>query len=344
MQKAGLFAVLRSQSPGAWAEVVRRVAYVPTAYTETMMDYQKAYVFGAGMEMRDYSLILYHDKRPAGVWPLCLRKRDVWELGSNEGPVLPPLYISSLGPRSIKSQTTACLNFLEELGHVADITAWQGIEPFVPVQALSEWHCQVMRRGAEAEIRHSLYVDLSMELSTIKSCFRKSYRALINSGSKLWQVGILIEADASRWKEFRELHSRVAGRATRPLETWDRQLESIKEGASFLVYLKNEQNRMVGGGYFQISRDEGIYAVAAYDRDLFDKPLGHVVQYHAIQEMQRRGLKWYCIGTRLYPSDQPAPTAKELAISEFKEGFATHYFVRFMLSCPLSSASASTQD
>ena len=38
--------------------------------------------------------------------------------------------------------------------------------------------------------------------------------------------------------------------------------------------------------------------------------------------------QWYEIGRRCYPIDRIKPTEKELSISHFKEGFATHKFVK----------------
>jgi len=133
------------------------------------------------------------------------------------------------------------------------------------------------------------------------------------------------------WDEFRLLHLAVAGRATRSLQSWDAQLQAIAAQAAFLVYLRDPDGRMVGGGLFHISRDEGLYAVAAYDRALFDKPLGHVVQYQAILEMKNRHLRWYKLGSRVFPVDEPPPSAKELSIAEFKQGFASHVFPRIEL-------------
>ena len=337
-ERSGLHAVPRSQSAIAWAKVMEEIPYVSVAYTEAMMDYQRAYCMGAGMEVQDLSLILYHDNRPAGVWPLCLRKKDDWELGSNEGPVLPPLFVRSLVPKSAKHQSAACLDLLNELGQMVGATSWRAIEPHTGVQALNEWHCQAMRSGATAEVRHGLYVDLTRDIVSIKSCFRKSYKALITTGYKLYQVSLLDHADEQVWDEFRELHRRVAGRVTRSAESWNLQHQAVDSGSAFLVYLRDAEQRMVGGSLFHVSRDEGLYAVAAYDRTMFDKPVGHVVQYHAIQEMQKRGLKWYCLGTRFYPMDRPTPTPKEIAIAEFKEGFATDYFPCFLFSCPLRKA------
>ena len=83
---------------------------------------------------------------------------------------------------------------------------------------------------------------------------------------------------------------------------------------------------MVGGGLFSFTSDEGLYVVGAYDRSLLDKPLGHVVQYRAIEELKKRDVKWCKIGTRPYSSNAPTPTDKEISIANFKQGFATWHF------------------
>ena len=47
---------------------------------------------------------------------------------------------------------------------------------------------------------------------------------------------------------------------------------------------------MVGGALIVCSANESRYEIAAYDRDLFDKPLGHLVQFKAIEESKKEVL------------------------------------------------------
>lgn len=82
-----------------------------------------------------------------------------------------------------------------------------------------------------------------------------------------------------------------------------------------------EDNRMVGSGFFQHSRDEGYYAVAVFDRDLFDKPLGHMVQQIAIDHMKSLGLRWYKLGERPYLHNSKIATEKEVNIAILKKDF-----------------------
>ena len=48
------------------------------------------------------------------------------------------------------------------------------------------------------------------------------------------------------WSDFRTLHKHVAGRVTRPIESWDIQKNAIKAGDAFLVYVSNSEGKMVG--------------------------------------------------------------------------------------------------
>ena len=146
--------------------------------------------------------------------------------------------------------------------------------------------------------------------------------------SKVLGSGEIRQCD---WVEFKQLHYIAAGnRQTRSDKSWDVQFSQILDGNAFLVALHDQQRRMVGGGFFTFTIDQGMYSVAAYDRSKFDKPLGHLVQWLAIKEFKRLGMKSYILGDRPYPSDTPTPTDKEINIGLFKEGFATAIRPRFV--------------
>jgi FemAB family protein len=176
-----------------------------------------------------------------------------------------------------------------------------------------------------------MFVDLSLDLGEIKSRFRKSFKSLITTGYKLWSVGVLNSPRPQVWNQFRALHRSVAGRATRSESSWDLQYRAIIEGDGLLIHLHDTNGNMVGGAFFNTTRDEGYYSVGAYERKLFDKPVGHLAQYHAISEMSRLGMRWYRIGMRPYPETVPTPTAKQMSIADFKQGFSTHLFPAYRI-------------
>jgi len=345
LAEAGLQAELRNQNAENWSAVVQKCVYVPVAYTEVMINYQLVFLESQGWELMDLSVVLFHDHQPRGIWPLCVRKKNnILVIGSNEGAVLPPLFVQDLAAISIKSQITACLNFLDCLSRLLGCVGYDSLIPFRDERGIGEWQNQLLFRGAKMSVRQGLWVDMTWDLAQIKASFRKSYKSLINAESGQWSLHYLTEADLSIWYEFRDFHRWVAGRITRSNESWDRQLEAIRAGAAFLVFLRDMTGRMIGGSFFHVSRDEALYAVAAFDRNLPDLPLGHVVQYAAIQELLRRKLKWYYLGTRCYPQDVPPPTSKEVNVTVFKEGFATHRFPEFNVTYVLSAVGAYKKD
>lgn len=328
-----LHARIRSDCGTQWQETAQRLAYLPVSYSPAMIDYQLAYWSGNGMPSIDISLVLVHDNRPCGIWPLTATydPKGNWRIGSSGGPVMPPLFASGLARKSIKSVTAGCLAFLDRICRLNGQFDIDFVEAHAGIDGLSEWHDRLMQAGVRAELRHDLFLDLSPSMAEIKSMFRKSYKALITSGGKLWKIGVATVADPDLWDEFRLLHRTVSGRVTRSEESWRSQHDAIASGDAFFVHLRDVEGRMVGGGLFHTTAHEGLYAIGAYDRSLFDKPLGHVVQYHAIEEMRRRGVRWYKLGIRYYPGETPLPSDKEITISNFKQGFSSHLFPRYLL-------------
>jgi FemAB family protein len=326
--QAGLQVRLRSSSPQDWDSVLNHLAYAPVAYSGPMLDYYLAYAQGQQGDASDVSAILLNDGRECGLWPLSLTATAI---GSNGGALLPPLFVANLPDTTCKRITLQCLDFLDGYLRGHGISGWASSEGFTGGFGLSEWHDRAMKRNCTVALKHELFVDLSLDLGVIKSGMRKSYRSLISAGQRLWKVAMLTEANESVWAEFRALHALAAGGVTRPARTWELQHAAVGSGSAFLVYLRDSAERMVGAGLFHVTRDESLYGVGAYDRSLFDKPLGHVVQFRAIQELRDRSIRWHKLGARSYPSDQPPPTPKELTISDFKHGFATHVFPRYEL-------------
>jgi FemAB family protein len=331
---AGVPAVVRRDDAGRWDRTLQALPYIPVAYSSASIDYQLAYQVGHGGDWWDTSLILHHNSRPCGVWPMSFSVKDGNAAITSHGlPVLPPLFVKELPARSRANVVKQCLSLFEALCRAGGVAHPESAESFAaqPESGFSEWHEQSMHKGAIATCRHELFVDLSLEMETIKARFRKSYKSLVTSGTRLWKTGVMSAADPALWESFHALHLHVAGRATRSVGTWELQHRAIVDGHAFLVHLHDDHGRLVGGGFFSMTRDEGAYSVAAYDRSLFEKPLGHVVQYRAIEEMRRRGLRWYKIGARPFRGELPTPTEKELSIAEFKHGFATHLFPQYDL-------------
>lgn len=310
-----------------WNFVCRSAENTPASFTETWTRYFEAYLSTASNPVQSLASVLYCDAKPIAVWPLYLHFRDgAWHFGSCGQPVAPPLFLPGVGERTEKEFIDLALLALCSTGQVLGISEWVGDE--ICFGTTSLWHRKLAEAGAKMEVGHELYLDLRPELATIRACFRKSYRSLINQGTRLWALELTDRNCAAAMSEFRTLHAAAAGRITRSEESWRLQEQAIEKGEAFLVSIRDAQKQMVGGGLFGLSRAQGHYAVGAYDRSLFDKPLGHIVQMRAIEYLKEKGATWYRIGARPYPSADPRPDEKELSIAYYKEGFASHSFLR----------------
>lgn len=322
----------RINKSGDWEKVLENSNYIPFSYTQPFLEYQLAYQRGQGGNWYDISLIFYWDNQPVAAWPLSYTQDNEKKSISSAGmEVMPPIFANNVSSNSVKKVVKACINFVTRLEQNEQVDNQNIVEFLNAANGLSLWYQLWMAQGAKRKVKDELYLYLNQSIVEIKSHLRKRYKSFINKGAENWNLHVLKEGDLNVWEAYRQLHYHVAGKVTRSKESWDIQLHQIEKGDGFLVYLTNDEEKMVGGGFFNVSRDEGIYAVGAYDRSLFDMPLGHVVQYYAIQEMQARGIQWYKIGERCYQSDLPEPTEKEISIADFKQGFASHLYPKFIL-------------
>jgi hypothetical protein len=177
----------------------------------------------------DISLVLTHDNRPCGIWPLSATSdhKGNWRIGSNGGLVIPPLFASDLPRKAIKSVTASCLEFLDGVCHLNGQSDTAIVEAYAGIEGLSVWHDRLIQAGARVVLRHDLFLDLSPSIAEIKSRLRKSYKSLITSGGKLWKVKLVTAADSALWEEFRLLHYAIAGRVTRSEESWRFQHDAV---------------------------------------------------------------------------------------------------------------------
>ena len=329
-----------------WNESLSQLTYKPIELTSEMIDYQHAYMAEINSEIIDLSFIILSGGKTCGLWLLTASKTDSqWTLTSCGQPVVAPIFFDST-PRKLEkrfcSNAMAFFCNILDLGFKGPLATQQGPVGGGKDVLCTEWYRQAMQHEAIVSVGHDLYVDLTLPLEEIRSHFRKSYKPFINKGLREWNHSIFSSEniDKKSWEEFRNLHKTVSGKVTRGEITWDAQFEMIKSGKAFLVLLRDlKSDKLVGGGFFQYTQDEGIYSVSAFDRSLFDKPLGHVVQQLTIEHMKSMGLRWYRLGERQYLHCDNGVTKKEVDISMFKEGFSTIMRCRLNLILPPSNNS-----
>ncbi len=177
--------------------------------------------------------------------------------------------------------------------------------------------------GGKATARFTQVIDLSAPETQLRSQIRKSYKSLLNWGNKTLAIRLLdhCTATATAMEQFRQLHIEVAGRETRSARSWDLLLEMIHQREAFMLAGELE-GQFVTAALFLNSPKYCLYGVSASKRELFEKPLGHIVLWTAILQAKKIGCHFFETGGQLFPRHGiPQPTAKELNISGFKKGF-----------------------
>jgi FemAB family protein len=319
-----------------WDQCLTAMDDQPVGYARAHAAYQHAYFSAAFPDYSPLDCLICWQGKPIGIWLLAfIGTADKPRLSSNlngSAGVAPPLI-----PRNLPEKTSkaAARQWMTLLGQCAALFGVETVRLLCPATgALVAWQRLAMENGAQLSGTYRAIVDLTLSEEAYHRRLRKSYKALINAARQHWQVRVDTTGDEKSFQSFEALHLEIAGRRTRPEESWKIQFESIVSQDAFAVYLEDQSEKLVGASLFNKSRDEVIYAVGVYDRRLFDKPLAHLSLYSAIRHSRNLGARAFILGERPYPGDRPEPTEKELQIAFFKEGFATELPLAPTLSIP----------
>jgi len=300
-------------------------------YSLLDLEYSRAYT--SSSEFVDMSFLIENGGRAVLVFVASLRNiGGINELSAFGRPVF---FVEDV------SQTRETLKHAHRMfkGEIARILSQHKISKMQYVDYLADAHLsplsvQLMDLGAIAGPHFSQIVDLTLPEENIRRETRKSYKSLINWGTKnldlrVWDSGSTSEA---RMEEFQRLHVEVAGKETRSAETWAVQHRQVMAREAYVIagYLSG---RLVTAALFLHNEVTCYYGVSASDRKLFDKPMAHAVIWLGISHAKLLGCRFFEVGEQLYPKQKhPVPSEKELGISKFKRGFGGETCARIHVS------------
>ena len=314
-----------------WGKILDNTDSNPSVYH--LLSKVRYYVaFFSPYNAINLSMVLHEHDQAVGVMPLMMHKNknNKWILSSNGIEIVEPIFHKKVVSKSRKKIGKKVFNLILNISRELKIKRCQ----FVNMEyfKLSEWYVNLLELAEETFNTHHLLVDLSLSIEEIRASFRTSCKQSIKQGFREWNVQVHESVSKEKFDNFRLLHRTVAKKTTRPIQSWNIQKQEIDDGISFIVSVSDQQNSLVGVGLFNCSKTLGVYESGVYKRELFNKPLGHPVQMRAIETLKEKGLNWYELGQKFLKIDKFSPTEKELSISHFKEGFATHVIARQHLS------------
>ncbi len=328
----------RSKNLNIWNSLLEESNYIPYLYTNSSFKYQEEYRRIYITNYTDLSSIINFNGENIGLLPLAICQiGGKWIIfsqsyfnGQEEPPPLNnPIFIN-VSEKIRKKVSFNILKIINQLSQILEIKELCSTDNFNGTQTLSSWHLSLMNFGFKSSILYELCIDLSQDINTIKSKFRKSYKSLIKEEKYNLKTLVMKKSELEVWSEFKKMHFVSAGRMTRSDDSWEIHLEDIINDCGLLIYVRDSLGVFLGGGFFNYTRDEAIYAVAAYDRNSFHLPIGHLVQFKAIKELKKKGIKWYKIGHLPFEGDELTPSKKYSNIGKFKKGFATDIFPKYI--------------
>lgn len=171
------------------------------------------------------------------------------------------------------------------------------------------------------ELGEVAWADLSLPESGLRGAMRKSYKSLVNWGLRHMTFTLVDRSrpDQDAFREMRDFHRTVAGRATRSDRTWDLQFEMIQAGEAYAL-LGRLEGRLAAATYVSHGSRIACYGVGVYDRALMGAgtPVGHASLFRAILHARGLGLREFHLGEVGTTGD-----GKLDNIALFKKGFAT---------------------
>lgn len=203
-------------------------------------------------------------------------------------------------------------------------------------QALSVTGAEAFRRYGAPACRLNAVIDLSLAEETIRGQMRESYKSLINQIRRdMTFVALTREnADKKLFDDFRLFHLKVAGKQTRPVESWEAQYEMVAAGCAEVVLGYISPHGLVSSALFTDFGEVTTYAVAVYDRELFaNRSLAHANVYEGIVRAKQRQQIRFLLG------DVPARgtvSEKEYSIGTFKKGFCDRPDIHIHWAIPVT--------
>jgi hypothetical protein len=129
--------------------------------------------------------------------------------------------------------------------------------------------------------------------------------------------------------KFRDDYYRIAGKVTRPSETFDNLYEFIKNDMGILLEAIYKENT-IGYIYIVFYKKYAYYLMSCTDDNYKELNVSHFLQWNVIRFLKNRGIEYYELGEQYFaPNLIYQVTDKLRNISLFKRGFGGNMFFQY---------------
>jgi hypothetical protein len=179
-------------------------------------------------------------------------------------------------------------------------------------------------------------IDLTQSDEILFAAMRSGHRQQVRWGERNMTLLHVNKSNPDRapFEKFRALHAEVAGRITRPSQSWDEMFELVRTGNGNLV-LSVHEGKILGGTLVLDADGSAYYSSGAYLRNHFDKPLTHYPLFASAIQARARGNHSFVLG-EIGQSNQTVPD-KERSIGQFKAGFTSDARASLVWTIPVGA-------
>lgn len=166
-------------------------------------------------------------------------------------------------------------------------------------------------------------INIKQPIEKLKNGLRHGHRSDIDRANKILKSQVFDKKNITKeiFNSYSNLHSKAAGRITRPKKTFDIMYSLIEKRNAFLIGAKKD-NIFVGFSYFFVYKNNVYYGSSCTDPISDKLPVSHFIQWAAIEEMQNKKFSFYEIGWQYFSNEiYDLPDKKQIDIAKFKRGF-----------------------
>lgn len=307
-----------------WDEFCMANSYSTFFHMSYAMEYFKECSFNINTQQK--SFVVYENNKAIACMPIFLETIDSENnLSYGGGPLLGPLIDETVN----KTTKRKIMKFiLEKLDQIAYENNVKKISLYVPylsnkfINKLDKYN-YFLKYGYLDTSSLTCILDLKPTEEDIFKNFTKGHKADINKSKKYLSVEIINSKSLSINKvyDFMEYYFKIAGKQTRPTNTFDNIGEWIKEDRGVL-FKASYNNEVCGYSFYSCYKDTAYYYMACKDNNLNDLKISHYLQWEAIRYLKKCGIKFLELGIQDFQDTlYNFPSEKDINISKFKRGF-----------------------
>lgn len=307
-----------------WDEFCEKNSLSTFWHTTTSMNYYINSSFNVKSEQK--SFMVYDDNKILACIPLFIETSDgKINFSYGGGPIPAPIISENLNKSTASKLKKIIFDNIDKIAYENKANKLIMYVPYLSNKYIN----QIQKYNYLLQYG---YLDISDLTCVLNLCFSekelfcnfsKGHKSDVKKAEKNLQLQIIDKTNVSKEQiyDFMNYYYKIAGKRTRPIDTFDSIYRWIKN--DYGVLLKANYNEYVCGySLFIIYKDTSYYAMACKDKNYSEFNISHFLQWEAIKYLKNKGILYLEIGTQYFNDTlNNFPSEKDKNISKFKRGF-----------------------